>query len=236
MLSDEEIHRLLAEFGPAILKVLRANGFFDLEGEYDPAEVTREITTSPAYREYKAASQKKNSKIWDIVKAVIIGQAIQAGIDSFRKDYPKVKAKPSAQDYMNRYVKEHGGEFITNMGRTDQKKLVGFIWSNAGMNERPMAKVIAQQPHLKYLLDTGNHRAETIIRTEKFRATTYGTHFTAQDAGFKKKTWHTAGDKRVRPSHAALNGLTIAIDEIFPNGEIVPGEATINCRCRLSYS
>lgn len=234
MPDETDIHSLLAGFSDEVIAFLEAARFFDLEGEYDPVEFYSQIPKK-VKDEYKAASAEKNSKVWDIVEAVVIGQAIGAGIKQFQKDYP-VKFKPSAQDYMDRYVKEHGGQFIKNMSRTDQQKLVNFIWSNAGAHERPLAKKIAEQPHLKYVLDQGNHRYETIVRTEKFRATTYGSHFSAQDAGFKKKTWHTAGDKRVRPSHRMQNNLTIAIDEIFPNGEMVPGEATINCRCRLSYA
>ena len=234
MPDETDIHGLLAGFSDEVIAFLEAGGFFDLEGQYNPTEFYAGIPKA-AKDEYKAASAEKNSLVWDVVKAVIIGQAIGAGISQFKKAYP-VKFKPSAQDYMAKYVKEHGGQFIKGMSRTDQQKLVNFIWSNAGAHERPLAKKIAEQPHLKYVLDQGNHRYETIVRTEKFRATTYGSHFSAQDAGFKKKTWHTAGDKRVRPSHRMQNNLTIAIDEIFPNGEIVPGEATINCRCRLSYA
>lgn len=236
MLPDEEIHRLLAAFGPKVVAALQAIGFFDLQGEYNPTEVERELLKSPAFKEYKAESKAKNSKIWDVVKAVIIGQAIQAGIDSFRKDYPKYKAKPSAQDYMNRYIKEHGGEFIKGMTLTDQKKLVNFIWANSGMHERPLARKIDEQPHLRYVLDQGNHRNETIIRTERYRGTSFGTWQCAYDSGFKTKTRHAAMDKRTRPSHAAMNGETVPINTPYSNGEQFCGENSINCRCRDSFA
>lgn len=233
---ENDIHKELAGFTPEIIAILDAGGFWDLpEGEYDASEFIAEIPKN-AKDDYEKESKEKNSRVWSLVKAVLIGQAIGAGIDQFKQAYPRKVAPKNPKDYADRYIKEHGGEFIKGMSRTDQKKLTNFIWQNAGQNERPMKKILEQQPYMKYLLDSGMHRAETIVRTEKFRATTIGTHMSAQYAGFEKKTWHTAGDSRVRPSHQALNGLTIAIDEIFPNGEIVPGEATINCRCRLSYA
>ena len=206
---DDDLHNELSGFTPEVIAILEAGGFWDIEGEFDPAEFIADIPKR-AKDNYKKESEKKNSRVWGLVNAVLIGEAIGAGIDQFKQAYPRKVAPKNPKDYADRYIKEHGGEFIKGMSRTDQKKLVGFIWSNAGQNERPMKKLLLQQPHLKYLLDSGNHRAETITRTEKFRATTIGTHMSAQDAGFTKKTWHTAGDRRVRPSHRMMNGLTIA--------------------------
>ena len=250
MTLETDLHDELASFQPEVLAFLEDSGFFELEGPYDPVQFYATVPKK-VKEEYIAASEEKNSRIWDLIRGVLVGGAVVAGVQSVRRKYPrqvaayekKAAAEPkkypapkSAKDHADEYMAAHGGEFIKNMNRTDQKRLVAFIWSNAEKNERPLAGKIDQQPHLKWVLDQGNHRNETIVRTEKFRATTAGTHMSAQDAGFKKKTWHTAGDKRVRPSHRMLNGLTIKIDEIFPNGELVPGEATINCRCRLSYS
>lgn len=227
------IHNELAEFREEVIALLDSGDFFDIEGQFDPVEFYASIPKK-AQTEYAKASQEKNSRVWDIVKALIVGQAVATGISAFGKSYPRnYKIKPSAQDYMNEYIKKHGGEFITNMGQTDQKKLVGFIWSNAGMNERPMARKIDRQPHLRWILDQGKHRNGTIARTEKNRATEYGTYRAAKDNGFKKKVWITAGDKRVRPSHQAMNGERVKISDFFSNGLEFPSD--INCRCRVRY-
>ncbi len=52
-----------------------------------------------------------------------------------------------------------------------------------------------------------------------------------------EKGWMTAGDNRVRPSHAALDGETQPTDVPFSNGLMYPGDAdgaaseVYNCRC-----
>src|SRR5690606_26004073 len=57
------------------------------------------------------------------------------------------------------------------------------------------------------------------------------------------KTWLTVGDSRVRPSHRALHGTTVGVDEAFdvggaslayPHDPSGPASETINCRCVLA--
>jgi hypothetical protein len=89
-------------------------------------------------------------------------------------------------------------------------------------------------------------RAEVIARTETSR--TFEIAKDAQlerldEAGFKfKKQWLTARDDRVRPSHAALDGVIIEQGETFdvggyeaehPLDPALPPEESINCRCVL---
>lgn len=243
-----DIHSELASFGPEITDYLDAMGFWDIEGKYNPVDV---LTSAPASakREYLAESKKKNSRVWDLVKALIVPAAIGVGIATIRRDYkPQIArqvakdelkavkpSRPTAQDYQNQYIRERGGEFITKMTKTDQQKIVAFLWSNRNEHERPLAKTISQQPNLQYILDRGNHRTETIARTEKARATRYGAMHFAKDNGAKTKTWRTAGDRRVRPSHQSLSGSEIPIGEEFPHEGMFPGEQSINCRCFLTY-
>jgi len=42
--------------------------------------------------------------------------------------------------------------------------------------------------------------------------------------GRQKKTWRTAGDDRVRASHRALSGVTVAINAVFWNGLSYPSD------------
>jgi len=65
-------------------------------------------------------------------------------------------------------------------------------------------------------------RAETIARTETLTAVSIGQAAAAENTKEvipgAKKAWLTAGDGRVRDSHAALDGDVVEIDEKFDNG------------------
>lgn len=65
-------------------------------------------------------------------------------------------------------------------------------------------------------------------------------HDAAVAAGKTTKTWHLGDSEDHRPSHVAQNGMTIPIDERFPNGQRFPGSPAapaerINCHCTLTY-
>lgn len=49
------------------------------------------------------------------------------------------------------------------------------------------------------------------------------------------KIWRTVGDERVRDEHVDLEGERVPFDEPFSNGEMVPGDASYNCRCGATY-
>ena len=243
-MPNSPIHTELAEFQDEVIALLDSADFFDIEGQFDPVEFYASIPKK-AQTEYAKASQEKNSRIWDILKAALIGSAITAGFMQVKKDYPKqekqyltkAEAQPkkypqprTAKNIADEYMREHGGELIRNMNRTDQKKLVAYIWSNAQRNERPLTRQIKNEPHIQSILDTGKHRTETIIRTERHRAINYGATAHAKDIGAKTKTRMEKQDLRTRPSHRALRGETVPIDKPYSNGEMYPNQIDINCR------
>ena len=68
----------------------------------------------------------------------------------------------------------------------------------------------------------------------------------AYRSGARFKTWVTFGDSKVRPSHKAVNGTRIPIDEaftvgnsklMFPNDTSLGADAEeiVNCRCTLKF-
>lgn len=68
----------------------------------------------------------------------------------------------------------------------------------------------------------------------------------AYRSGKRFKTWVTFGDNKVRPSHKAVNGARIPIDEafavgnskmMFPNDTFLGADAEeiVNCRCTLKF-
>jgi hypothetical protein len=90
-------------------------------------------------------------------------------------------------------------------------------------------------------------RGETIARTETMAALNQsGVEAMQQavDAGAVKadtvtKTWHTARDRRVRDSHAAIDRQVVGMNGLFSNGLAYPGDPSggahevANCRCWL---
>lgn len=82
--------------------------------------------------------------------------------------------------------------------------------------------------------------AGTLAWTFATEARSFGATDAARKSGLKTKTWHT-NSKKPRPEHAALSGMTIGIDETFPNGVRWPGdhagdaEDNANCRCTITY-
>ena len=101
-----------------------------------------------------------------------------------------------------------------------------------------------------------NLRAETIARTETMMAVSASQHEAYQqgldkagrDASLVTRTWRSAGDKRVRHTHAVLNGQkVVGMDLAFqsPSGAMLryPGDTSlgagasevIGCRCLCVY-
>jgi SPP1 gp7 family putative phage head morphogenesis protein len=76
-------------------------------------------------------------------------------------------------------------------------------------------------------------RAITIARTETSQAFGYANHAALrvmfEEGVINARTWLTAQDDRVRPTHAELHGYTVRFGEAFPGG-IEPGQE-FNCRC-----
>jgi HK97 family phage portal protein len=69
----------------------------------------------------------------------------------------------------------------------------------------------------------------------------FGGHDAAHASGLETKTWRTGGTNP-RPSHAALNGDTVPLDDLFGNGLRWPGDGegdaaeTAHCNCHLTYA
>jgi hypothetical protein len=89
-------------------------------------------------------------------------------------------------------------------------------------------------------------RIQTIVRTEGHRLMEQAKYDEAKEAeeqdGVRSfKTWITTGLPNVRDTHAAIDGMTIPIDELFPTGGLTPGTSgdpaeDINCYCILEYT
>jgi hypothetical protein len=86
-------------------------------------------------------------------------------------------------------------------------------------------------------------RSGTIATTESQRGTQEGANQAGIEVQQKvQKTWRSQGDRRVRPTHRAANGQTVAMDEVFsvgrgkgrfPTDSMLPSEEAVGCRCYL---
>lgn len=97
----------------------------------------------------------------------------------------------------------------------------------------------------KYFLS--DERAANLALNESNTLNTYLEFKTAKENGYTKKRWNTELDKKVRPTHIALEGEIKNIDEpfsvgsslmMFPKDQVTFGaslEEIVNCRCSCTY-
>lgn len=70
----------------------------------------------------------------------------------------------------------------------------------------------------------------------------FGGQDAAKASGLTHKTWIHRSSKNPRAAHAAMNGQTVRVDEVFSNGMRWPGdpvggaENNAECHCRAEYS
>ena len=106
--------------------------------------------------------------------------------------------------------------------------------AEAGESTAQLVKRIQQ-----HLPDMQAERAAAIATSEAHTSMQAGSFAQMQYGGCTTKTWITAGDEDVRDSHRSQNGVTVPIDQPFPNGLMYPGDPSgspgeiINCRCDM---
>lgn len=82
--------------------------------------------------------------------------------------------------------------------------------------------------------DVSRTRAKTIARTELNNAARAGAFAKARLSGVVAgKTWMHSLQPNPREEHLAQDGVTVGIDERFPDGSLYPD--AINCRCTLRF-
>ena len=83
-------------------------------------------------------------------------------------------------------------------------------------------------------------RAANIATSHVTTASVFGSQEAARQGGLRTKTW-IVNSGNPRPEHAAMNGMTIEIGELFPTGQRWPGdpaggaENNANCRCSVTF-
>ncbi|MFE5853548.1 phage portal protein [Streptomyces sp. NPDC056500] len=83
--------------------------------------------------------------------------------------------------------------------------------------------------------------AQARAQTAATEARSFGGHDAAGASGLTQKVWRTGGTNP-RPSHKALDGERVSIDDVFSNGLRWPGDGSgktaelVNCKCTLDYA
>lgn len=201
-----------------------------------------ELTTNEKKLRIVMASELQSAveKYYDTVRAIITAEKLDdrkrdlllaAAVVSLRKAYLGFFDR-----FYERYVSSiySGGEPYYGVESWRQKHALDFaIWlTRTARNESNTA--------------FANSHALAVTRTEINAVGNLAALDAAYRSGARFKTWVTFGDNKVRPSHKAVNGTRIPIDEaftvgnsklMFPNDTSLGADAEeiVNCRCTLKF-
>ena len=134
------------------------------------------------------------------------------------------------------YLRQQGLKRVRGINETTRDKIASALADGIEAGESTAQLVKRIQQHLP---DMQAERAAAIATSEAHTSMQAGSFAQMQYGGCTTKTWITAGDEDVRDSHRSQNGVTVPIDQPFPNGLMYPGDPSgspgeiINCRCDM---
>lgn len=137
------------------------------------------------------------------------------------------------------YLRNFGVSRMTKVNDTTRRELREALANGVeqGHSAAKMRKEIE-----RVFAEAKGARARIIARTEVGRASNFGSYMAMDQAGVKKKEWLATADGSVRPTHAAMNGQIVAMDDFFTSGSGAktryPGDfgvaaEDVNCRCGI---
>jgi SPP1 gp7 family putative phage head morphogenesis protein len=134
------------------------------------------------------------------------------------------QTNPLVQDYLKTQALEHAQGINTTTRNQMRLTLSEGIRANESLPE--LSKRVSE-----VFAEAKGYRSTLIARQETTQAYAHANHEALRVAGVvKRRKWLTAGDDRVRPAHAALNGVVVDFNQPFPTG-IEPGQE-FQCRCQ----
>lgn len=134
------------------------------------------------------------------------------------------------------YLREQGLRRVQGINETTRDKLASALADGIEAGEGTAQLVKRIQQHMP---DIQAERAASIATSEAHTSMQAGSFAQMQFAGIRTKTWITAGDEDVRDSHRSQNGVTVPMEQPFPNGLMYPGDPSgapgeiIRCRCDM---
>ncbi len=217
----------------SLASVDRLNILYYGEMELPAAEKKLRIVMAGAF-------QDAVRKYYDTVRAIISDEKT----DKRRKDILLAAAAVSLRKaylgffdkYYERYVSAifQGGEPYYGVGAWRNQHALDFaVW---------LTRTARGEPNIAF----ENSHSMTVTRTEISAMCNLAALDGAHRSGMRFKTWETFGDGKVRPSHKAVGGTRIPIDEpftvgnsklMFPNDTSLGADAEeiVNCRCTLKF-
>ena len=152
------------------------------------------------------------------------------------------KANKSYEEIYDSFMTSMGGAHITDISDTTRKQVLNVIRDNQDKGVAAISKAITERMSPRFT----RARASTIARTETHSAASFSTHeqYKAFNEPTMMKRWAANNDDRTRPSHYAVSGIEIGIDDTFSvagklmkyTGDPSGGAAeVINCRCVTIY-
>ncbi len=146
------------------------------------------------------------------------------------------------------------GEYVANWARADWNAAAMYEWLannsriaaeeiNASTRDALVAAIVGEavREGIEHVFDLAKRvRAEEIGRSRVTLLSNFGANEAARQTGVRKKTWRV-NSKNPRDEHAALDGVSVPIGELFPNGMRWPGdphggpENIANCQCTVVF-
>lgn len=139
------------------------------------------------------------------------------------------------QPGLSKYVTEHAADLVQGVGDTTRSALKDALKAGLEAGE----DIPALRKRIEESGAFAPSRAELIARTEATTVTNNAgvaslSNWAAENESTVEKSWLATQDARTREEHAAMDGETVRIDDVFSNGLAAPGEP--NCRCSLTYA
>jgi len=183
--------------------------------------------------------QKIVRKYYDTLQAILVSPLsddrrsllLAAAVTSLKKAYLGFFDK-----FYEQYVSAlfRGGQPYYGVGSWRSKHALDFaVW---------LIKTARNEPNTAF----AQSHSITVTRTEVNAVGNLAALDAAYRSGARFKTWETFGDGKVRPSHKAVGGTRIPIDEpftvggskmMFPTDSSLGADACeiVNCRCTLKF-
>lgn len=179
-------------------------------------------------------AEEWDGAVWDAqLGRVIAGRSLRLGAVGAAEVLDRYNPERAgwSPDVMAPYLITSAGSHAAEVNRGTYTAVAGALTGPAEGWEARVGDVLNERRRRVPLAIGSGVAAE---------ARSFGGYDAARASGLTTKTWHSTS-KRSRASHAAIDGLTVPLDALFPNGARWPGDAfagsaeSAGCTCYLTF-